>query len=299
MKSLQSLLIVITLLTLLSLACSDKKEDSTLDLSGYLPENIASIGLERTSEIRAYVGKSLWEYVNGGAELYHLYNFAQVATADYRKGEIEIIVDIYQFATADDAYGIYSMFRPPDATIIQLGVEGFTAPASLNFIKGEYFVRLTGFDESIESSLAMVNLAEEIGKTITGTNDLPSAFSLFPAKKKLPATGKYYAESFLGQKALTQVYSQDYLIGEDSLTLFLSQDELGEKYLQWSEHAERIDRKTPVSQGLKFDDRQAFVFDDNFYGKVIVGLKKRKLVGIVKYDTEHKKFFAEWLNSLR
>ncbi len=206
-----------TLILLLALlmACGEDKDEHKIDVNALLPANLPTIGLERTSEIRIFDDKGLWEYINGGAELYLMYNFVEVATADYKHNDIEIVVDLYRFASEDDAFGLYSMFRTPDVRIIRLGVEGFTAPASLNYAKGKFLVRLVGYDESAAGSLALVNLAEEIGKLLPGTTDIPAMFGFFPSENQIPSTEKYYIESCLGPKSLQQVVYPGYFYGGD------------------------------------------------------------------------------------
>lgn len=278
--------------------CGNKKGDRDIATAEFLPREFPRIEMVRTSELRTYAGKSLWEYINGGAELYHLYNFREVVTADYKKADIEIVADIYKFASEDDAYGLYSMIRSPDVEVIHLGVEGFIAPARLNFVKGEFLVRLTGFDESLESGLSLINLSEEIDLILPGTKNRPAFFSLFPADSSLTLGDRYYTESFLGHRFLQQIYCQDYLLGGDSVTLFLSEDKTGEKFLQWSELADRTDKKLPAPEELPFDDDLYFIFDDSYYGKILTGLKEGRMVGMIGYNPKQRSYFEQWINSL-
>jgi hypothetical protein len=286
------------ILTLIFIGCGDKKETAPIEMSNILLENFPDIGLERTSDIKLYRGRFLWEYINGGAELYLLYNFVEAATADYKKSNTEIIVDIFLFGSSDDAFGIYSMFRSSDVQIVRLGIEGFVAPASVNFVKGRYLVRLVGCDESAESSLTLVNLADEINKLLAGTTSRPEMFNHFPLDQVIPSTEKYYVESFLDQKFLQTVYCQDYLIDGDTLTLFISPDQMGAKYLKWSEFAGRTNLRESVPGSLPFDGGYAFIFRDRFHGTIIAGLKSGKLAGIIGYHGKYSAFLAAWLNSL-
>ena len=280
-------------------SCGDKKGSRQISLSKLLPEKFLESDMMRASDIRSYVGSELWEYIDGSAELYHQYNFSEAATADYKKGNIELVVDIYRFASADDAYGLYSMLRSPGTQLLNLGVEGFFAPASLNFVKGEYLVRITGYEQNKEIDAVIIGVAEEINKMLPGITSKPRAFSHFPANDRIPGTDQYYAESFLGQKFLTQVYSQDYRIFGDSLTLFLSPDLKGEKYLQWSEMSDKISKKFPAPELLPFDNKYAFIYSDNLLGLVITGLKTGRLVGMTNYTASQDSLLADWLNSLQ
>ncbi|UCD95319.1 MAG: hypothetical protein JSU69_04515 [Candidatus Zixiibacteriota bacterium] len=299
MKLFKLILAITLTATALLIACGGEKSGGIAAFDNFLPREIPGIDMKRVSDIRTYDNKTLWEYIDGGAELYLLYNFKAVATADYKMADVEIVADVYQFDSPVDAYGLYSMFRAPDVEVIRLGVEGFLAPASLNFVKGDYLVRLTGYDESPESGLAIVNLAEEINKLIPGTTEPPASFNAFPADGIVALTDKYYAESFLGHKFMTCVFCRDYLLDGDSLTLFLADDPMADKYIRWSELAERIRKRIDVTADLPFDEDRSFIFDDSFHGNVIAGLRKGKLVGMTNYGKKHEIFLVNWLNSLK
>jgi hypothetical protein len=298
MKILKLIPAVVLTAAMLCIACGGEKNEGIASFETFLPPQMTGLDMTRVSDIQTYDDKSLWEYINGGAEMYLLYNFKAVATADYQKADVEIITDIYQFDSPVDAYGLYSMFRFPDVEVIRLGVEGFLAPPMLSFVKGEYLVRLTGYPESSETDLAVINLAGEIVKLIPGSTEPPAPFSSFPAGETVALTDRYYAESFLGHKFLIEVFCRDYLLEGDSLTLFISEDQTGEKYILWSELAERIHKRNNVTADLPFDDDRSFVFDDSFHGNVIAGLYKGKLAGMTNYSKKHESFLANWLNTL-
>jgi uncharacterized protein DUF6599 len=275
--------------------CGDGDKGTTAGPEKYLIESPSKVNLQRIGEIRTFEGKSLWEYINGGAELYYLYDFITVATADYKHDNTEIVVDIYQFGTPDKAYGIYSMFRSPDVDLIRLGVEGFIDPVSLTFIKDVYMVKLVGYDESMEMSLALTNLAEEIASLIPGVIQPPNAFNNFPDSAMIPATDKLYAESYLGQKFLTDMYTRDYILDNDTVSLFFGDDEMGGKYLEWSKIAEKTNKKEPAPDDMPFDSEYGFIYNDSFYGPILIGLKNGKMFGLVGYKDNHFDFFRQWL----
>jgi len=290
--------IISAFLIILTAGCGDDAKEAASDMQKLLPAELAETGFIRTAEVRTFSGNALWEYINGQAELYHQYNFVDVVTANYKKGEIEFEVDIYRFETPDDSYGLYSMFRNPQDDVLDLGVEAFVSPGRLILTKGAYLLKLTGFDESIESNIAMVELAETFEKMLTGKAQKPAAFGQFPAEEVIAKSDKYFAESFLGQKFLTNVYSRDYFVMGDSLKLFLTGDEMGEKYAKWLEIADKTGRKNTAPDGLTFDENYSFIYEDPFHGKIILGLKNKKLVGLVNYSGKLTEYLYQWLETL-
>ncbi|MEW5925609.1 MAG: DUF6599 family protein [Candidatus Zixiibacteriota bacterium] len=295
-KNIITSIIVIMIMSGLS-GCGGKKDESP-NLEQFLPKQLTDGGFIRSSDVRTFAGTSLWEYIDGQAELYYLYNFINVATTNYKRDEMEFEVDIYCFASSDDSYGLYSMLRNPEDDLLGIGAEGFLSPGRLVFTRGDYLVKLTGFDESDESMTAIVELGRTFEKMLSGKTDKPAAFGLFPAEDVVPKTDRYYADSFLGQKFLANVYSRRYVKEVDSLTLFVTADEMGDKFAKWSELADRIGRKEAAPIELPFDQGFSFIYEDPFYGQVIVGLKNQKLVGIVNFSAKMTDYLTLWLETL-
>ncbi len=288
--------LLLWLVALSIVSCGSKEPEIEASApQNFLLETSMKTALKRVGEIRTYVGQTLWEYINGGAEIYYLYDFESVATADYKDDGVEIVVDIYKFRGGDNAFGLYSMLRPVDAQLVRLGVEGFVAPGLIAFVKGDYVVKLIGFDDSPQSSLALINLAEELGGLVPGRVALPEIFTIFPGANAIAASRKCFAESYLGQKFLTEVYSQSYIMGTDTLGLFLSEDADGAKFAHWMEIADKTANMEAIKDSLGFDESYSFRTTDRFYGDIIVGLKDGYLAGAVGYRDNLAGFIRNWL----
>lgn len=264
----------------------------------FLPEKIAEFNSERISDIRVYRSDSLWDYINGGAELYHDYNFIEVATADYKAGAVEIVVDIYRFDSSLNAYGLYTNYRPPTPDTIRLGVEGYKAPGSVNFVKGTYLVRLTGYDESASTSAALTATARAIEKMIPGTTEYPELFRRFYFVDKIKYTDQYLAGSFLGRKFLTAFYTQDFLIENDTATFFLSEDATGEKFDRWMEDLKNDTTFFQLPPGILTVNGRFFVYKDSFYNVILVFYDSGFILGGFDMQMEYMNVMAQWIMSL-
>lgn len=283
---------------LVVLSCGSPQQAESGFPSDVLPVEIDSLGLVRSSEIRVFVGDSLWEYINGGAELYHLYNFVQVATADYRQDGIELVVDVYQFDTPENAFGLYTMLRPEMIQTIALGVDAFDSPTNLIMVKGPYVAAITAFEQGDRVSQAISTTAGLLNNLLSGTTERPSTFALFPAPNAVAATEVIYAESFMGQGFLTDVYSRKYAADVDTLQLFIADDGSGEKYLGWKEQVDaETSTKGPLDD-MAFDEGLSFRFTHSYYGEIVAGLKSGRLVGVVGYQDGMEDFVTGWVNSL-
>jgi hypothetical protein len=58
-----------------------------------------------------YSGPALYGYIDGGAELYLEYGFKKLGRQEVRSAKETIVVEIYQMAGANEAYGIFSVQR--------------------------------------------------------------------------------------------------------------------------------------------------------------------------------------------
>ena len=295
--SYRTVLITIALSALV-LACGSEQSKDDISTVDLLAVSYDAVGIDRSSPPRTFVGRDLYEYINGGAELYHSYSFVEVATADYKKGATEMVVDLYRFDSPVNAFGLYSMLRPDEADLVRLGVEGFITPSKIEFVKGDLLVRVIGYDDSDETGLALINLSDEINKQLPGGTKLPAAFEPFPSGNVVPGSARYFAEAFLGQSFLTSVYCRDYQLDSSVLTLFLCNVDGGAKLLEWSRQAEQAGKLVDAPAGLAFDDGKAIGISDSYYGQIVAGIRGNRLVGIIGFSVEHQEFFDDWLDSL-
>lgn len=294
-------LTTILLFAVLSIAgCGSSEEDDiATQPTSFLPDRIDSLELIRNTDVTTYVGEALFEHINGGAEIYHLYDFTEVVTAYYSRGETEVLVDIYQFATADNAYGLYTAIRPDGIETVPLGVQGFATGSSIDFVKGRLLVRLIAYDESQATTDLLMAFARKLEGAVPGRKTRPKTFAMFPAQHQVHATDKLAAESFLGRKYLAEVYSQSYRVGDESFLLFVTEDQSGGKYLQWSQDVEMAGNYQDELQAMPFDTQMSFITEDSYHGLIVAGLKGGKLLGLVGYTAEIDPILRDWLQGVK
>jgi hypothetical protein len=86
-----------------------------------------------------FKGESLYDYIDGAAEVYLAYNYRQASVRRYVKpNQPDIIADVYQMGSSEDAFGVFSLeHQDPEAGIGQGSEFGGSL---LRFWKGRYFV---------------------------------------------------------------------------------------------------------------------------------------------------------------
>jgi hypothetical protein len=262
-----------------------------------LPVGFASAGLERTSDVRTFPDSSLWEYINGDAEIYLEYGVRDVATADYGAGDLELIVDLYCFSEEIGAYGLYTSIRPDHAEMLAIGIAGFASESTLDFVRGPYVVRLTAYSASDQTVAVMQATANELASALHGTLDRPVAFALFPEAYQQPASDRVYARSFLGRAFLSDVYTQTYILGADTVVLFWAHDPDTVKFHRWSEERSHATPEVEAPD-LPFDLHSALWVPESFYGPIAAGALHGRLLGMLNYGPQHRAFLVDWLESI-
>jgi hypothetical protein len=278
-------------------SCGGSEDVTQATGANALPAEIASTGWTRAEEIRSFAGDSLFEYINGAAEMYHKYGFADVTVADYHKQDNEIIVDLYRFTDPDLAFGMFTTLRPYPSDTVNLGVAGFSLGSVLLFVRGRYMVTLTSYEESDVISAGIESIATAVDSLLPGTGELPGMFALIPGPGRIPNTEKVFAESFLGRGFLTRVYTIDYGNAGDTVTVFVTDDTSGEKLLKWSEVAAEGEPTTEDVEGLPFDEGRILAITDSWHGLIVAGPRADRLIGIVGYNDTHRDFLVTWLDS--
>ena len=127
---------------------------------GILPEGNALGDWSRVEENFLFEGQTLFRHINGGAELYHDYGFLALLVQDYKSGEKEIRLEIYDMGSADGATGVFGENTEGLTTTKDFGVASSVDDYQIIFHQGQYYVSITCFESSEEMKAAMAKLAE-------------------------------------------------------------------------------------------------------------------------------------------
>jgi hypothetical protein len=94
--------------------------------------------------IEVYSGDNLFNYINGGADIYFEYGFNEVATARYiNYASNNIHVDVYKMSDINAAYGIFTLNSSAKGVPLELGDQSYRYDYYLDVWKGPYFMRFT------------------------------------------------------------------------------------------------------------------------------------------------------------
>ena len=117
---------------------------ATADPAGALPAATALPPLVRQASVERHTVETLWERIDGEAELYKAYGLAASAHALYEDpAQPDRRIDLSVFAVADPlgAFGLFAAFRPPECDTVQpLGNGGCVGDYQGFFWHGDLFV---------------------------------------------------------------------------------------------------------------------------------------------------------------
>jgi hypothetical protein len=128
-----------------------------------------------------YNPKTLFDYIDGAAELYLAYGFQNLAVRRFEKPkQPPIIVELYEMDSSEDAYGLFSFERQDEAVGIGQGSE--FGGGLLRFWKGKYFVSLFADGEGSEVESAILRMGRAAADSILATGPEPTLVGLIPGK---------------------------------------------------------------------------------------------------------------------
>ncbi len=164
---------------------------------------------------------TLYDYIDGGADLYVKYDFEELQVVEYRMGSMSVTAEVYRHRDASNAFGIYSQERVPSADFLALGAQGYYENAVCNFIQGGYYVKLSSENTGADDRQILLALARRISQALPGQGALPPILSAFPSEGKKPNSEKFIARDFLGYAFLHAGFLADYERSGQKYQLFV------------------------------------------------------------------------------
>ena len=156
---------------------------SASDLKGWAPSGRPEV----------YQGEALYEYIDGGAEIYHEYGFREVAVQDFKSRSGKAVsVEVYLMSSAAGAYGMYTFKTTGEGRAMGWeGVEGEVESYYLNMWRGAVLATITGLDESPETRAGVIALGQATAAKMTGSLEKPLLIEGLPRAGLKPGTKKY------------------------------------------------------------------------------------------------------------
>ena len=167
-----------------------------------------------------YNPDTLYQYIDGGADLYLLYDFKALLHQDFKSGATELTADIYEMSTPEDAFGIYASERSPGYKFIALGAEGYLENGILNFFENRYYIKLSGSGANVDGLLEQ--FARILSSRIGGARTLPPLLKKLPREHRVLHSEQYMKKDPLGHSFLAPAYVVTYGRGKQESKLVVT-----------------------------------------------------------------------------
>ena len=92
---------------------------------------------------------------------------------------------------------------------------------SINFFKGNYYVKIRTYSKSEKTLQAAESLALSVAEMLEGSTEMPAVLSMFPPTGKKKNEEMYINESVLGHKFLNRAFRANYESGPDIFSVFI------------------------------------------------------------------------------
>ena len=234
-------------------------------------------GWRQDGRTQVFSPKTLYEYINGAADLYLAYEFQDLQVAEY-KGDKKagVTVEVYRHKDPIQAFGIYSQERLANARFLDIGAQGYHEPNVLNFLNGPYYVKINGFNTGEDDEKVLVPFAKKVEEVLGEKTSLPRILSSFPQEGKKKNSEKFIFKNFLGYSFFHSGYTADYEVSGKKFKIFViegnNQEDcraMMEKYLKQTGNE---GRKPPEG---------TYRIKDTYHGEVDLFWKGKSIWGIV------------------
>ncbi len=228
---------------------------------------------------RTFTKASLFEHIDGQAELFFKYGFQKSVFAVYKglqHPERQIDLDIYSMGDVLHAFGIFSRLRNEERPG-GVGLDSYFDDRSALFYKGKYFVMLYATEENLP---VLGDLAKNISSKISDRSPAPREIGYFPKGGLKPGSIQYFSEGLLGHQFFKRGFQGIYVNGDKESSLFLAlfrsppEAQMGLRlYKDYLLKKGKVSPEGSPSVGLRGEDP--------YQGRVIVIQKGSYLVGVV------------------
>jgi hypothetical protein len=173
------------------------------DIKNLLPKSSELSSCKMSDTIRVYKGDELFNYVDGGAEIFMEYGFKQVATTNYAdKNNNQLQVEIYEMKDSSAAYGAYTFYLNGEGKPFNAGTEGAFIDYFAVFWKGNFLTVISASEYKEVLEPAFKEIAKVINSKISSIAQAPSMI----VNIKKSGVNESYIKYLKGNVGLSNVY---------------------------------------------------------------------------------------------
>lgn len=229
---------------------------------------------------------TLFDHIDGEAELYFPYGFEALATARYSHQDEagqEIAADVYRMGSPLDAFGIWSNYRKAESPACNAGADCFLSSSQLLFYQDRYFVRLQATGTPTPGQEVFLACGRAISAKLPSGKKRPAELDMLNVQGVVPGTERYVPQSLLGYPFFRRGLTAEAAPGGERTQVFVvigkSAAAARKAFDQYLASLREAGRDARLSQA---GGRISLEGSDPLYGKVIVEPSGRYLIGAIR-----------------
>jgi len=169
--------IMVWMFTAAEIATGEEKGKMNQEIS--LPSGVG--GWKWDGKEMKYDSKTLFKYIDGAAELYLAYGFQNLTARRFEKpNQPPLIVELYEMASSEDAYGVFSFEHQDEEVGIGQGSE--FGGGLLRFWKGKYFASIYAEGEGADVESGILETGRVAANSIPVTGQEPKLVGFIPGR---------------------------------------------------------------------------------------------------------------------
>jgi hypothetical protein len=155
--------------------------------------------------------KTLFQHIDGGAELYLTFDFREVLVRGFEHPDKPgMLLEVFDMGSSEEAFGVFSCER--DGEAVDIGQDSEYAGGLLRFWKARYFVCVTSLGDEELTKHAVIALGTAVADLISDTGSRPRLIGRLPGDHLEAGTIRY----FHAEQSLNNIY---FLANENILQL--------------------------------------------------------------------------------
>ena len=233
-----------------------------------------------------YDKDTLFDHIDGEAELYFPYGFDVLATATYTNTtnpDLWMVADIYRMGSLLDAFGIYSNYRRAGTMEVAIGAEGFIFSSQLMFYQDRYFVRLQATGTTSLEKDTFLAFGRLLSKNLPSNTARPKELKVLEIPGVVPKSERYIAQSLLGYAFFHRGLIADAMLQGEKVQVFVvhedSKEVVQKAFEQYLSYLKTEGQDVHVT---KISDRINLSAIDPLYGNVFVEQSGYYIIGAVR-----------------
>jgi hypothetical protein len=193
-----------------------------------LPPDGFAPGWKAAGPPRTFIEKDLFNYIDGGADLFLEFGFSKLLVQSYLKGESELVFELYEMTGPTGALGGYLMNAGRETPWEDIPARNSSEDAQVIAIKGRVLLKINNFEPGAVLRPAMIALAQAALAGITDES-IADPFSRLPSPGRVAGSERliggpvgfqpYFSfgeGDILGLAGTTPAVLADYAAGDGS-----------------------------------------------------------------------------------